>query len=452
MRRGYERFFAGLLLLGIGTITGWSLHELWPSSKTISESGEESPDVAPEEMSVRVLVAPATRGDLSLVVPAVGRIEADPASSVVLSSRAGGRLLEARGANGQTVERGEILARFDPAPLEAAVMEAKSARERAASELEEYERSGRERETLAYEAAARTAAVEHDLARAQVERLTPLQSDGLVADRALVEAKATAERALAERGAAERVLASWRAAGAELRHSTLASALAAAETHLAEAQTVLAAAEVRAPADGCILQFTAHTGDALEPGASLGTLLVADGRRIELEVPSRDLARICVGAAARFEGEGILSAPGTVVEIGVATAAEGGLVDVFVVPDAPSPELRPGLVVRGEIEIERLHDIVLVPERAVIRSADHQAVVVAGADGVAHIVAVEVLGRHAGTAGIAGAVNALDRVVVEGGYNLPDGARVLAAETGDPAEIADPESGVETADDGGEQH
>ena len=86
--------------------------------------------------------------------------------------------------------------------------------------------------------------------------------------------------------------------------------------------------------------------------------------------------------------------------------------------------LLPGARVFGEIELRRLSGVILVPERAVLRAADVQVVVLAR-DGKALVVQVQVLGRHAGLAAIAGSVHEHDSVIVDGGYNLPDGASVV---------------------------
>jgi membrane fusion protein (multidrug efflux system) len=83
-----------------------------------------------------------------------------------------------------------------------------------------------------------------------------------------------------------------------------------------------------------------------------------------------------------------------------------------------------GLFVRGEIELQRIAGVVLVPESSISRADDKQVVVLAR-DGKARVVPVEVLGRHGGFAGVRGEIQPGNHVVVDGGYNLPDGAGLL---------------------------
>jgi multidrug efflux pump subunit AcrA (membrane-fusion protein) len=66
--------------------------------------------------------------------------------------------------------------------------------------------------------------------------------------------------------------------------------------------------------------------------------------------------------------------------------------------------------------------VVLVPASAVVRADDKTCVMAVGAGGVAKRVEVELLGRHGDVAAVKGEVKAGEQVVVEGGYNLPDGA------------------------------
>ena len=67
-----------------------------------------------------------------------------------------------------------------------------------------------------------------------------------------------------------------------------------------------------------------------------------------------------------------------------------------------------------------------MPESALVRSADRTVVVTVDAGDIAHVVPVEVLGRSAGRVAVAGEVHAGDRVIVDGAFNLPDGAHVVA--------------------------
>ena len=101
-----------------------------------------------------------------------------------------------------------------------------------------------------------------------------------------------------------------------------------------------------------------------------------------------------------------------------------GTVEVRIVPDAGAEEL-PGELVRGEIVLENLAGVLLVPQAALVRAQGKSAVVLVGAGGIAHVVTLEVLARHADLAAVRGELHAGDVLIVEGAYNLPEGARTV---------------------------
>jgi multidrug efflux pump subunit AcrA (membrane-fusion protein) len=77
----------------------------------------------------------------------------------------------------------------------------------------------------------------------------------------------------------------------------------------------------------------------------------------------------------------------------------------------------------------------LVPANAIVRSNDETTVVLDTAEHSAKIVRVKVLGRHADLVAVDGGIQAGDRVITDGGYNLPEGAHVdEAAEPRTPGE------------------
>ena len=89
--------------------------------------------------------------------------------------------------------------------------------------------------------------------------------------------------------------------------------------------------------------------------------------------------------------------------------------------------MSPGLTVRGELELRRLENVLLVPADAIVRSNDEPTVVLDTAEHSAKIVRVKVLGRRDELVAVDGAIQAGDRVITDGGYNLPEGAHVEEA-------------------------
>jgi hypothetical protein len=179
--------------------------------------------------------------------------------------------------------------------------------------------------------------------------------------------------------------------------------------------------------------FDVREGDRLEPGASAGTLLAHAGRELVCGVLPADLPALHAGLVVRWKEAGARERAGRVLAIGGALDPATGTVEVRIAPDEGADELA-GEIVRGEIVLEELAGVLLVPQTALVRAEGKSAVVVVGEGGLAHVVTVEVLARHADLAAVRGELAAGAVVIVEGAYNLPEGARTVAIAQAPPGE------------------
>jgi RND family efflux transporter MFP subunit len=316
---------------------------------------------------------------------------------------------------------------FDKGPLEATLAQARAMLAQVDTQLGEFDKTGRVRQEAELGAAARHAKSARQLADAQLSRMEGLQADGLVSDKALAEAKQAAEQARVDEELAGAAMTGFESTNAKLEHDNLVAARAAAEANVHDAERVLADADVRAPADGRITAILAHSGEKLDAGAALGRMLLTDARIVRFSVAAAVAPDIAIGAHATWEDASGALRSGHVVRTAGEIDSNNGLVDVFVEPESGAPPSSPGLTVRGELELRRLENVLLVPERAVVRSNDRQTVVLATAEGAAKIVPVKVLGHHGDQAAVEGEIHSGDKVIVEGAYNLPDGAHVVDA-------------------------
>jgi len=156
-------------------------------------------------------------------------------------------------------------------------------------------------------------------------------------------------------------------------------------------------------------------------------------------VAAGESAGLQPGARATWEDALGTHGAGALQRLGGVVDPVTGLIEAVVAPDTASAGEPPGLAVSGELQLRVLHDVVLVPEAAVLRAHDAQVVVLADA-GHARVVPVTVKGRHGGLAAVTGEVRDGQRVIVSGGYNLPDGAGITATEApaAAPAGSAEP--------------
>ena len=421
----------GLLATGFVTVClagagGWFLRTaLHPAQAEHGSDAEPQEGASPGEMSVEVVIEPAKTGELTTTLAAFGVVRAADGELRAISSRAGGRVEAVLARRGEQVKAGAALFRLERAPLELAAAQARSAAAIAENALSTFDRGGRAKRTAELESSVAEARTAVEVTEKQSLRTASLRQDGLSSEKAIAEAALLADRARRELATAERNLEAYRTTDADLERATLAATRDAAMLAAKDAEAILAASEVLAPVAGRVASVAVRIGDRAEPGAELATLLAGDRREIAFGVTAAQ--RTTIPADARVTWQDALGAIRSGRIRGTATLVDSalGLHEMLALPDEGQPTPLPGEVVRGEIEVRRLEAAVLVPTRAVVRAA-HGVSLVLAIDGLARVVPVEVVGRHEGVTAVSGAVKVGDSVIVEGGYNLPEGARVHA--------------------------
>ena len=421
----------GLLATGFVTVClagagGWFLRTaLHPAQAEHGSDAEPQEGASPGEMSVEVVIEPAKTGELTTTLAAFGVVRAADGELRAISSRAGGRVEAVLARRGEQVKAGAALFRLERAPLELAAAQARSAAAIAENALSTFDRGGRAKRTAELESSVAEARTAVEVTEKQSLRTASLRQDGLSSEKAIAEAALVADRARRELATAERNLEAYRTTDADLERATLAATRDAAMLAAKDAEAILAASEVLAPVAGHVASVAVRIGDRAEPGAELATLLAGDRREIAFGVTAAQ--RTTIPADARVTWQDALGAIRSGRIRGTATLVDSalGLHEMLALPDEGQPTPLPGEVVRGEIEVRHLEAAVLVPTRALVRAA-HGVSLVLAIDGLARVVPVEVVGRHEGVTAVSGAVKVGDSVIVEGGYNLPEGARVHA--------------------------
>jgi hypothetical protein len=420
---------AGALLLVAGGTFGWAAHRWWGAAAAESDDQEGKAD--PRSMHVRVVTAAVERGGFAATAAFVGVVAPDPKAVLTLSGRAGGLVTATSAVPGQLLQRGDAILAFDGAPLQAACLQARSTFANAKYVRSEFERVGRARMETDLVAAEDRSAKEARLASEQLTRLGPLHDSGGIADRAYAEAGLTADRTRLEHEQAARALAAWRDHGAELQLANLVAAEVASEAALQQAELACTDASVKAPAAGRLLALAPRVGDRCEPGAALGVLLVAKDRVLSFPVTPALAAHLAPGAAVTFadpEDREVHAA----VRYVAGQVGKDGMVEVTAAIEPTEPPLLPGALARGEVEIQQLADVAIVPATAVLRNGDQSHVFVRLAEGAGRRVPVKVLGRRGDRVAVDGEFPAGARAVIAGGYNVPDGAQLVEA----PAEAS----------------
>jgi membrane fusion protein, multidrug efflux system len=318
-------------------------------------------------------------GALERSLPLTGTLT--PLTEATVKAKVAGELVEVAVREGQSVARGEVLARIDPTEVQARV-------------------------------AARQADVE--AARAQL----------VWAEKNQKTQNALLEKHFISQNAFDNVQSNYDVAIARLR---------AAEADLVVAKKALGDAVLVAPFAGIVAERHAQPGERVPLDAKVVT--VVDLARLELEaaVPATEIARVRTGQTVSFrvDGFGVREFTGRIERINPATVAGSRSISIYAVIANPDGALKKGMFTQGSLLVGRTEGALVIPASAVREEAG-QTYVYALAAGIVKRQAVKV-----------GAPNAAGSVqVLEG---LAPGAQIVrnnlgALREGAAARVAAPAS------------
>ena len=346
-----------------------------------------------------VEVAPVEARDVEYVVNAVGSVEAF--ERVQITARVAGAVERVLFTEGQAVKKGDVLAEIEPARYAIAVRSA-----------------------------------EASLAKAKAT---------------LTEAQAGAQRRAAVNEASPGLLPAEQLETYQTRARTAEAEVASAKAMVDQAQLNQRDAYVRAPMDGVLQTRTVQTGQYVQPGLVMATLLRREPLLLRFNVPEADVTRIRPGMSARFtvrNGGGRFTAKIT----HVAAAADDASRLVPVTAEVSGEEaktLRPGTFATVSVPVETRGGSPVVPQTAVRPSErGFLAYVVEGNKARERVLELGMRTAE-GLVEVLDGLKAGEVLVVRGAEALRDGAAVRVAEGPKPALKGEPGAQPEGANGGG---
>ncbi|WP_164013716.1 efflux RND transporter periplasmic adaptor subunit [Pyxidicoccus trucidator] len=346
-----------------------------------------------------VEVAPVESRDVEYVVSAVGSVEAF--ERVQITARVPGAVERVLFAEGQVVKKGDTLAEIEPARYAIAVRSAEAALAKAKATLEEAQ-AGAQR-------------------RAAVNEASP----GLLPAEQLETYQTRARTAEAE--------------------------VASAKAMLDQAQLNQRDAYVRAPMDGVLQTRTVQTGQYVQPGLVMATLVRREPLLLRFTVPEADVARIQPGMPARFTvrtGSGRFTAKIT----HVAAAADDASRMVPVTAEVSGDEakaLRPGIFATVSVPVATRGGSPVIPQTAVRPSERGFLAFVVEGDKARERVLELGMRTADGLVEVLDGLKAGEVLVVRGAEALRDGAGVRVAAGPKPSLQGEPGPRPEGSNGGG---
>jgi HlyD family secretion protein len=315
-------------------------------------------------------IAKAEKGDLAKSVVATGKIE--PITKIEVKSKASGIVTKLFVDANDKVKTGQVMAQLDREEIEAQV---------------------RSQEAQLQSSEANLAAARADLQRAQVDaegvelptlkraydRALQMEKDGVVSVAAKDDAQRAYEMAVNKQSVARSVVAVDKA---KVKQSE--ADVARTSANLAQLKEQLNYTTITAPIDGVVLSRQVEMGDAVSSILVLGsnaTLIfnLGDTHQVYVKgkVDEADIGKVYLGQPARIKVESFKdkSFTGKVTKI-VPMGVEKDNVTTFetwVSIDNQGGELKAEMTANAEIILEDKHNVLMVPEGALIYDKDKKA-------------------------------------------------------------------------------
>jgi multidrug efflux system membrane fusion protein len=343
-------------------------------SKKAESTGKRGEGRGGGPLEFPVEVAPVEARSVEYSVNAVGSVEAF--ERVEITSRIPGAVERVHFSEGNVVEPGSLLVEIEPERYRLAVRSARATLEKA----------------QASEAEAMTGLKRREMVNAQ--------------NPALVK---------------EEDLDAWRT-----RVSTARAEVAQARSGVGLAELNLREAFVRAPAAGVIQTRNIQTGQYVQPGATLATLVRREPLLLRFQVPEQDAARIRPGMQARFSvRENARQYSAELTHVAAAADSTSRMVPVTArVDDRDRAELRPGSFAQVTVPVGSRVEAPVIPQVAVRPSERGFLAFVVEGD-VARERELQLgLSTEDGRVEVRSGVKRGERLVVRGAEALRDGAKV----------------------------
>lgn len=384
------------------------------------------------EPVVSVEVAEVARGPIQRVIAGDGILRAVDQSAI--TPKISAPVSKFYVNRGDHVTRGQLLAVLENRDLAAGVADAKGAYEQASAMYRNVSASTVPDEVVKAEQDVEAAREGLDAARRLLDSRRELQREGALAQRLVDEAAVASAQAKSQYETAKKHLESVQGVSRIEDVKSAEAQVASAKGKYDAAEAQLSYSEIHSPISGVVSDRAIFPGEMASAGTPLLTVMDVSSVIARVNIPQTEAAHVRVGQPARIAGtDGAIQAPGKVTVVSPAVDPNATTVEVWVQAANPGERLRPGGTVHVTIMADAISNAVVIPAAAVLPASDGGvAVMVAGADNVAHQHKIEIGVRTADKVQILKGAAPGERVVIEGGDGLRDGAKIR---------IGKPESG-----------
>src|SRR5215471_1491471 len=373
---------------------------------------------------VTVQVAPAKRSPIELEVTSDAVIY--PLEQAVITPKITSTIAKFYVQRGSKVKQGQLLALLENADLTGQAEQSKGEFEQAEASYDTTTGASLPEQIQKAELDAAAAKAAFDAQQKVYEARKVLFDQGALPRRdydagvvALAQARSTNDQA-------QKQLEDLRKIGEQSTLKSAGGQLSAAKGKYLNAKAQLSYSEIRSPIDGVVTDRPLFQGELATANQPLLTVMDTSKLIAKAHIAQDEAVELKVGDAARLSFEG-LDDPikGRVMLISPALDPGSTTVEVWIEAIKPGPALKPGMNVTVEAVAKSVENALVVPASAVYKNPETgDYVLLAGSDGKAHLVKVQVGIRSKELAEIQSGLKEGDSVITVGGYALPDGTKI----------------------------
>lgn len=398
-----------------------------------SKDADKKPMEAKKAAVVRV--AKVERMDVPRQLRAVGHVE--PLSTVAVRSRVDGELVDVLFSEGERVKAGQQLFTIDPRPFDEAIRQSAAKVAQAKADVSKCRSLiAKDHSELARLAANRERDMAEEAnARRDHARYQELVKEGAVSveqeNRYATNVASLSATVKADTAAMENEKSVIQSDQAQLEAAQ--AALKAAESDFLNAKLQRTYCSITAPMDGKTGALLVHRGQMVKAGDASSLVVINKVKPVyvSFSVPEQDLPRIhelqrVHPLTVDIEGlpEHVGEVKGRLTFIDNSVQRNTGTILLKATFSNEKEVLWPGTYVKAVLDLDTIHDAIVVPTRAVQVGQVGQYVYVVGADNKAKLVVVKSKYTTADNSVIEGDLKPGDQIVIDGHMQLTPDAPV----------------------------
>jgi HlyD family secretion protein len=377
-----------------------------------------------KEPIVSVQVTPAKRSPLDEIVSAEAVIS--PRQQAVLIPKITSTIKKFLVQRGSRVHKGQLLAVLENADLSAAAEQSRGELEQAQAGYATTTGASIPQQIQKAELDAAAAKASFDAQKKVYDSRKELFQQGALPRRDLDSADVALAQARTESEVTQRQLDDLKRVGEKESLKSASGQLSAAHGKYLGASAQLSYSEIRSPIDGVVTDRPQYEGELATANQPLLTVMDISRLIAKAHIAQSETASLKVGNPAELRAAG-LSEPveGKVSLVSPALDPGSTTIEVWVESKKPHEALKPGMTVQLSITARSDKNAMVVPAPAVFKNEDgSDYVVLAGADGRAHLKTVSIGIRNTELVQITEGVKEGDSIITSGGYALPDKTQI----------------------------